>query len=225
MTDDEIVASWHRSSGDVQYALVLNHHVDESVRKGAEAGRNFASVHLGLEPLPAMRFYTPETPAERAYRREYGVVEWLSFKGSAWNGHADKWTKTIGVRADIAPRLALEVAAHEVFHLTQPKGDAGRDIEREEADAQAYGQWVSDALLDERGRLTKVHVHDGFPYGGETLVGVADHLELVLARDDGKVDLWRNFGSKASPRWCKHYVVCPIARSAFQRSAQGPTAY
>ena len=172
-----------------------------------------------------MRFYTPETPAERAYRKEYGVAEWLSFKGSAWNGHADKWTKTIGVRADIDPKLAVEVSAHEVFHLTQLKGDSGWDTELEEADAHAYGRWVADALLDERGCLTKVHVHDGYPYGGETLAGIADHLELVLARDEGTVDLWRNFGSTDSPRWCKHYVVCPIATQRVSTFRVGPTAY
>ena len=66
-----------------------------------------------------------------------------------------------------------------------------------------------------------MHVHDGYPYGGETLAGVADHLELVLARDDGNVDLWRNFGSKESPRWCKHYwcVRSHAARSTLRAGA------
>ena len=63
------------------------------------------------------------------------------------------------------------------------------------------------------------------PAAVRRLRGSADHLDLVLARDDGRVDLWRNFGSKASPRWCKHYVMCPMAPSAFQRCAQGLTAY
>ncbi len=119
MTNDDIVASWNFPGGTVQYALVV--HVDEDVRKHAGAERDFASAHLGLS-RPEMRFYTPETPSELAYRKEYGAVEWLSFKGYEWNGHADRLLKTIGVRADIDPRLALEVAAHEVFHLTQPKG-------------------------------------------------------------------------------------------------------
>ena len=223
MTDDEIVASWNRGGGDANFGLVASHFVDDDVRKGAEAGQFFATVHLGLKELPPMRFYTPETPAERAYRKEYGCVEWLSFKTSkGYNGFADQSAKTIAVRADIEASLAVEVAAHEVLHLTQAKGD---DQDVSEAAAKAYGEWVRDALVDERGRLTKLHFHNGFPYGGETLADVADHMELVLARDDGRVDLWRNFGSTDSPRWCKHYVVCPIVRSGFQRCAQGPTAY
>ena len=59
MTDDEIVASWNRGGGDAYFGLVASRFVDDDVRKGAEAGQCFATVHLGLEDLPPMRFYTP----------------------------------------------------------------------------------------------------------------------------------------------------------------------
>lgn len=206
--DERIAASWGRPGGDVVYAIVADEDVDPAVFRASMAGREFACAHLGV-PTPPMRFYRPEDARDSAYRVRYGVADWPSFMAPAQNGHADRTTNTIGVRADIAPAVAAEVAAHEVLHLTQP----GRDREAEERSAQAYGQWAAEVVVPDRTAVA-VHRFDGFPYNFRTLAGIAAPGDVVVANDDGEIRICRNSGSKANPHWVPHWASCPVPTSS-----------
>jgi hypothetical protein len=200
----ELAASWDNPGGEVTYEIVEDEAVEPDVRRAALAGRELACAHLRVA-RPMLRFYVPEGAAHRAYRKRYGMADWLSFKAPMRNGHADRSTRSIGVRADIGPELAAEVAAHEVFHLTQ----ADRDRESEEAEAYAYGEWAA-SVLARRGKVANVHRQDGHPYHFSTLSGVAEPDDVLLARDEGRVGVYRNLGSKARPYWVEHHADCPV---------------
>lgn len=209
--NDAVVASWGRPGGDTVYVVLedLSLSVDEGVRAAAQAGRAFASRHLGIRP-PGMRFYLPENDTDRAYVAKYGVRDWPSFAAPDQDGHADRSTHTIGVRADIEPQLAAEVAAHECLHLAQP----GDDSDAEEADALAYGRWAAGLLIGSDGVIAgRVHLHEGPLWREYTLQGVAEHGDVMVAvSDDGTRTALRNSGFGERVEWFEHYVACPLER-------------
>jgi len=208
MTDKEIVASWNSPGSDIRYTLLESWSVGSGVRKAARAGHAFACAHQGISEI-ALKFYAQESPAERGYRLEHGTTDWLSFKAPLQNGHADRSTKTIGVRADISPALAVEVAAHEVRHVTQ----RGTDREPEETDARLYGEWVRGLIVND-GKAARVHLHNRFPYDYITLAGVADKDDVLISFHGSEPEVFRNFGGKTVPLWRRHYAPCPVSVSS-----------
>ena len=121
------------------------------------------------------------------------------------NGHADRSTRTIGVRADIDAELAVEVAAHEVYHLTQ----SGRDPQAEEDTAANYGEWTADILVGD-GRIAGVYpLFDMFP--GEAFAGEAEPGDVLITHIERRTTVFRNRGSRDSPHWEPHSTPCPVS--------------
>lgn len=202
-----ILKSWDEPRSEVVYRWLQNTYaIDGKIREAAEAGRKFACLHLGVD-VPELLYYREASSTEKAY----APTGWL-FTGARRNGHADRFTHTIGVRVEgnCRPKHAAEVAAHEVCHLTQPKFKEGRDVEAEEADALAYGRWAANVLFAD-GKLANVRTYKGFPYDFVTLRGVANGGDVLIAQDGGERDVFRNFGSSDIPRWVRNDAVCPAA--------------
>ncbi len=204
----QIIKSWNEPTGEVTYRALFGFYVDDRVREAAEAGRKFACLHLGVE-APEMLFYREAAPAEKAY-----APADILFKGPSRNGHADRTTRTIGIRVEpegCRPQLAAEVAAHEVFHLTQPKLKSDTEKDAQERDADAYGKWAGDVLVWHEGVVGRVHTHKSFPYDFITLRGVANSGDVLLVEDEGSRVVLRNFGDADTPRWVRHYAGCPVS--------------
>jgi hypothetical protein len=225
---EDLARSWHRTSGDDLEAYLVLADVDDDIRAAAFAGRKFACAHLGVA-TPKLGFYRAEGFEEKQYRDQYNChnkggkngsffipgltgADWVGFKGVPQIGISDQPSHSIGVRVedDTTPWVAAEVAAHEVRHLAQPSPLTHNDGDREtwEADAHAYGEWVADVLVH-AGKVAGVHLHDGFPYSGVTLAGVADYGDVVVGIDGTKAWIHRNTGPKTRPEWMQHHVSCP----------------
>lgn len=197
--DARIAASWTEGVGGIPYTLVQAGDFD--VVAGALTGCLFAVSHLGI-PKPYGRFFREESAGHRAYRAAYGMADWVSFNQSPVHGLAHRATHSIGVHADLDPLYAVEVAAHETFHLTQ--SDAA-DPDLREREAEAYGQWAAGVLV-QQGRLARVFAIDGYPYSGETLAGTAEQWDVVVCAKG----VFRNFDSRMKPRWVPHWQTCPV---------------
>jgi hypothetical protein len=199
-----ILRSWDEPSGTILYRHLFNAFaIDRKLVEAAVLGRDFACAHLGME-TPPMLFYAA-TASGKSYR-DSDV-----FRGRDRNGHADRATRSIGVRveAGTTPRLVAEVAAHECYHLTQP-GAKGREA-AEEAEAEAYGDWALDVLTRHDGTFRKgVHAHVGHPFSYVTLTGVADEGDVLISSDGGPRNVWWNGGSKQYPEWKRYHAHCPV---------------
>jgi hypothetical protein len=151
-------------------------------------------------PAPPMRFYVP-TSDSQAYRD--------TFPSRDQNGHCDRHSRTIGVRADIGPRLAAEVAAHECLHLLQ----AGDDRDAEEADALAYGRWAAGVVIALDGALAgRVHSHTGPMF--QALQEVGEHGDVMVSRNEAGLRVLRKSGTSASGLWRDHHAACPVELDA-----------
>ena len=205
---EHAVAAWDVPSGEVFYEAVLDRHVPAEVVKAAFMGREFACAHLGVSDMPPMYFFQREGPKSREYRATYGRADWVAFRhGECW-GLSSKLRNEIGVRADLSPLQAVEVAAHEVRHLSHPLNKA-RD-EDCESDALAYGVWAAGVLSDRGTLVSGFHKGRGRPFDG-AWADIAEQGDALLAyEDDGTAGSYRNVGSKAYPRWVPHHVPCPV---------------
>jgi hypothetical protein len=161
--DEQILDSWNRRKGGLphlDYAFVPESKVDPDLLKAARLGHRFACFHLGLERVPAMRFYR---------QRDEHAGRGLGFSGNDRGGHADAHSWSIGLRTDTAQgrEWMVEVAAHEVRHLMQKAVD--------EHDAEQYGLWAADVLVRRRGRYKdlapSVHSWEGAVQPRLTLYG------------------------------------------------------
>lgn len=193
-SDREIVESWGRPGGPVSYRLVSRQEVRQDVREAAEAGRDFAAAQLRITP-PTMRFYLPGRSPDG-----------LWFDGPNQNGHADRSTRTIGVRADISAALAVEVAAHEVFHLTQ----SGLRAANDEREALAYGKWAADRMLTRQGKLRRLFLCEKHPHLDE-FAGDATPDDVLVDNEGG---VWWNDGTTRDPFWRRDGIPPQPGRAA-----------
>jgi hypothetical protein len=172
-------------NGNTWYMLVEDRDVDPAITRAARMGRDFASAHLGVT-APPLAFFRPEGKEGANYRRQYGRADWPAYRGEGNRlGHAG--FGSIAVNADVPPLLAIEIAAHEVFHVAR----AGRP----ERDARDYGAYAS-GVLTAGGSVARVFVD------GDDLASAA--AWDVRVSGSGTV-LWNlDWG------WCSPYVTCPV---------------
>src|SRR5438270_9989025 len=89
-----------------------------AVRQLAKSTVELAARDLGIRE-PRIFWFEPEPYSARKYREQYGS-EWRSFtahrhlRGKARPGGTEIW-----LRADLAGVALVEVAAHEVKHISQ----------------------------------------------------------------------------------------------------------
>lgn len=191
---------WHDPAGEFEYVIVAADRVRTDVVEATELGRRFASLHLGIEP-PALDYFVP---AERALS-----TDGPSFWGRDCGGLASRLAHRIACRADNDPEFAVEVAAHETRHVWQTIS-LGERRDEAEADALAYGAWARDVLRSSGGPTGAVHVVDGFPSRSSTLAGIANANDVLIARNNGRTLVYRNFGSRQHPSWVEHSSVSPV---------------
>ena len=170
----------------------------------AEVGGGESASDRGSCP-PTMRFYRPEGKWHAKYRATYGVADWPSFSGENLNGHADRLTRTLGVRSDIEPGLAVEVAANEVCDLIQP----GLDRDAEEKGATAYGEWAAELLFSNTWIAGVYPIRNGSVDSG-ALAGEAERGDVIIEGAGKHATVWRNLGLREHPWWQQHPVACPV---------------
>lgn len=138
-TARRIAAAWNDRSGDTVYVVVPDRlAVPEDVRRAAERGFKFAVDDLELSRPPGLHFFAADRDARQLFPNRFPLA-WPSFRDIGRTlGLANAATWTVGVDADLTSRWALEVAAHEVFHLAAPGAS--------EAEAEAYGRWALGRL-------------------------------------------------------------------------------
>lgn len=176
--------------GDARFMPVPAATVEPRVFAAARAGTAFAAAHLRVT-APTLMFFRREGKAEAWFRAQFGDADWPSYRGSSKRlGYAAEGLACIGVSAHVQPSLAVEIAAHEVFHLAHP----GRD----EDDAYAYGNYAGDVLAM-TGRVANFVTPDRL---GDARPG---DVQVTSA---GEV-LW-NLGSAGEPSWETPYVRCPV---------------
>src|SRR5712691_7692262 len=121
----------------VTYAEVTESWVDRSVRDLARRALQWACKDL-RNPLPKIRWFSLETPAESEYRKQ-DPDAWLTFKSEPIRGLAKQGE--IWIRTDQRGRDLVETVAHEAKHLVT-NAHACIDDEGEEREASLYGQFA-----------------------------------------------------------------------------------
>jgi hypothetical protein len=206
---ERIVAGWNRREPFTgfeglpicTYRVVAADEVADDARHAAAAATALATLELGVD-APQLAWFREERELEAAHRAAYGTVDWLSFEHPSVRGLSSCLQRVIAVDATMSPPEIVETTAHEIFHLQQrPVGDY-LTLERP---ANRYGAAVRDALVSTcRGReivAPTVHVTDGFSH--KTMwAGTTETGGVVIAHfGDRDVVVYKNLGSRRSPRW------------------------
>lgn len=122
--------------GKFVYAEVDAVTVDPTVAEAGRLAAAWAARDLGLPTTPGVRWFAPETDADRAHVVRWGRRDWAA---SAWPEAVVGWctptTREVWLAADLNVLDVARTAAHEVRHLAQPDEMAPADAE---ADARAY---------------------------------------------------------------------------------------
>lgn len=174
--------------GGATYAVVRSREVSGQLRAATTRARDFAAAHLRIEG-PRVYSYAAARPLEHR----------PTFRRMPAHGFAALQMGAIAVRCDIDVEIAVEVAAHEVFHVARP--------DRSEKEALAYGEWAASVLFD-RGRLVGVHRCAANERAGDI---AADHGDvLVVAGSGGRASVHRQWGGRSASAWAPHWRACPV---------------
>lgn len=134
--------------GKYVFADVAESCVDATLRVAVHKAVRWATGDLLLGAVPTVRWFVPESEADRAHVRRWGVRDWdfisnrklldgYTFRGQALADPALVW-----INATLTPARAIAVAAHECRHLEQhPR------MQDAEADACEYEARVRRRIL------------------------------------------------------------------------------
>lgn len=117
--------------------------VAHEVRHAADLAVAFATFQLGLPSLPTVRWFTPETDADRAYVARYGRRDWSHITNAHKIAGCCLRDGAVWLSADLTARRVIRTAAHEVRHLAQdPDACPGAN----EIDALTYERQAQEAI-------------------------------------------------------------------------------
>lgn len=86
-------------------------------------------AELGVD-LPLLRWFGPETAAERDYAAQHGERDWPAFATDEnVRGAWQKGYRTVWIAADLSPRNVIATVAHEVAHAAGGDEDAAQAYE------------------------------------------------------------------------------------------------
>lgn len=102
------------------YAEVAAHTIAADVRKAADEAVTWSVADRLLEVRPSLRWFAPETAADRAYVARYGARDWAyTTHKRQLDGFAHRRLSEVWLSASLDARSARRVAAHECRHLDQ----------------------------------------------------------------------------------------------------------